>query len=223
MVDFIEENNDIIFSECPKIKNCSICGKEKDLSEFYFRKDSGKYRNECKECHALKGKDYDQKHKEEMKQYYIKNIDRKKKQSKKYREDNQDKIKEARKNYQPIKTKRHLERLKTDVKYKIANKLRIRLNDSLKGQSKTGSAVKDLGCSIEELKQHLELKFYSNPETGEMMSWQNYGLFGWHIDHIIPLVSFDLTDREQFLKACHYTNLQPLWAKENLEKGSKII
>jgi hypothetical protein len=55
------------------------------------------------------------------------------------------------------------------------------------------------------------------------MSWGNYGFRGWHIDHIIPLASFDLTDREQFLKACHHTNLQPMWAKENLSKGSKLV
>ena len=54
------------------------------------------------------------------------------------------------------------------------------------------------------------------------MSWDNYGRTGWHIDHIIPLSKFDLTDREQFLKACHYTNLQPLWAKDNLIKGNKF-
>ncbi len=59
--------------------------------------------------------------------------------------------------------------------------------------------------------------------TKDTMTWDNYGLYGWHIDHIKPLASFDLTDREQFLEACHYTNLQPLWAEENLSKGNKII
>ena len=54
------------------------------------------------------------------------------------------------------------------------------------------------------------------------MNWKGWSVRGWHIDHIIPLVSFDLTDRKQFLKACHYTNLQPLWAEENLRKGAKI-
>jgi hypothetical protein len=54
------------------------------------------------------------------------------------------------------------------------------------------------------------------------MTWDNYGQFGWHIDHIKPLSVFDLTDREQFLEACRYTNLQPMWWKENLSKGSKV-
>jgi hypothetical protein len=70
-----------------------------------------------------------------------------------------------------------------------------------------------LGCSIPELKTYLESKFQ------EGMSWENWGIYGWHIDHIIPLDAFNLTNREEFLKACHYTNLQPLWAEENLKKG----
>lgn len=53
------------------------------------------------------------------------------------------------------------------------------------------------------------------------MVWENYGNDGWHIDHVRPLSSFDLLDPVQFSQACHYTNLQPLWAKDNLSKGNK--
>lgn len=76
-----------------------------------------------------------------------------------------------------------------------------------------GSAIKDLGCTVVELKRYLESQFQDG------MSWENYG--EWHIDHIEPLANFDLTDREQFKKAVHYTNLQPLWAIDNLIKGAK--
>jgi len=107
-------------------------------------------------------------------------------------------------------------RMANDVKFRLARLLRDRLRKSLKGNQKAGSAVRDLGCTVYELKQHLESKFQ------EGMTWENHGLYGWHIDHIMPLASFDLTDREQFLKACHYTNLQPLWAKDNLQKSGKI-
>ena len=104
----------------------------------------------------------------------------------------------------------------TNINYKLSKGLRTRLWSAIKDNQKTGSAVKDLGCSIDELKSYLEFKFLPD------MSWDNYGQYGWHIDHIKPLSSFDLTDRKQLLEACHYTNLQPLWAKDNLSKSDKI-
>ena len=87
---------------------------------------------------------------------------------------------------------------------------------------KVGSAVRDLGCTVEELIKKLEEKFHPNPETGEAMSWENHGLRGWHVDHVKPLASFDLSVRDQFLEAVHFTNLQPLWWKENLSKNDKL-
>ena len=109
---------------------------------------------------------------------------------------------------------RHKERLKTEIGYRLAYYLRVRLNKALKGNYKSGSAVRDLGCSVEELKIYLESLFRDG------MNWGNHG--EWHIDHKKPLDSFDLTDRTQLLEACHYTNLQPLWAKDNLKKGNKL-
>lgn len=106
-------------------------------------------------------------------------------------------------------------RYHSDFNFKLSDILRSRLNKAIKNNQKAGSAVADLGCSIEELKIHLESQFQ------EGMSWGNYGLKGWHIDHIKPLASFDLTKEEELKEACHYTNLQPLWAEDNLSKGAK--
>jgi hypothetical protein len=103
-----------------------------------------------------------------------------------------------------------------DTSRKLSKRLRTRISDAVAGRAKIGSAVCDLGCTIDELKTHLESLF----QTG--MTWDNYGHKGWHIDHIVPLCSFDLSDLDQFKKACHYTNLQPLWAIDNLRKSSKI-
>lgn len=95
----------------------------------------------------------------------------------------------------------------------LAKRLRTRLYVALKKDFKSGSAVRDLGCSIQELRVHLEKKF----QIG--MTWENYGK--WHIDHIKPLSKFNLTEREELLLVSHYTNLQPLWARENIIKGNK--
>lgn len=104
----------------------------------------------------------------------------------------------------------------SDVNTKLRVSLRNRINKLIRNRQKKGSAVYDLGCSVEELKTWLESKFKPG------MTWENWALNGWHIDHVIPLSSFDLTDRAQFKKACHYTNLQPLWWHENLKKSARL-
>lgn len=104
---------------------------------------------------------------------------------------------------------------KTNPQMKLSLALRTRLRRVLQGRIKSVSAVKDLGCSISELKSYLESKFTLG------MTWDNHGLYGWHIDHIRPLASFDLQDLEEIKQAVHYTNLQPLWAEDNLRKHSK--
>jgi hypothetical protein len=93
---------------------------------------------------------------------------------------------------------------------KIAHHLRTRIRRAVK----TGSALKNLGCTIDELRRHLESKF------SEGMTWDNYG--EWQIDHIYPLSKLNLEDPEQFKKACHYSNLQPLWRADNIRKLNKL-
>jgi DNA-nicking Smr family endonuclease len=108
------------------------------------------------------------------------------------------------------------QRYATDVQFRLRHILRSRLREALKGKFKTGSAIKLLGCSVDELVAHLESLFQPG------MNWDNQGVGGWHIDHKKPLALFDLNDPRQVAEACHYTNLQPLWEPDNLSKGTKI-
>ena len=115
-------------------------------------------------------------------------------------------------------TKKYVARRRsTDIQFKLSM-LRNRFNQAIKGNCKSGSAVSDLGCTM------LEFIVYFESLFTEGMSWENNGIGKnkWQIDHIIPLALFDLTDRKQLLRACHYTNLQPLWSVDNTSKGKKL-
>jgi len=101
--------------------------------------------------------------------------------------------------------------------YKIKRRVSARIKEILKLKSfnKKYKTFEIVGCTPQELKEYLEKQFTIG------MSWENHGQFGWHIDHIIPLDS-GITEDEIY-KLCHYTNLQPLWWEENLEKSNKIL
>lgn len=112
-------------------------------------------------------------------------------------------------------TKYRHERRKTDIEFRILQNCRSRLNKVIKGETKSVSTKKLIGCSIEKLLEHLENQFQDG------MTWDNYG--EWHIDHIKPCALFDFTKVKDQRECFHYTNLQPLWAEDNLRKKDKYI
>lgn len=111
--------------------------------------------------------------------------------------------------------KEYIKQYRSQPDRHLAANLRSRLSKALSRKQKTVSMTQYLGCSLDELKTYIESKFLPG------MTWENYSINGWHIDHIKPLNLFDLSDPEQLKEACCYRNLQPLWAKDNRSKGDK--
>lgn len=112
------------------------------------------------------------------------------------------------------KTKR-----KVDTQFVMKERLRDRITKAMRQQGikKTAKTEWLIGCSVKYLMSYLESQFTPG------MTWENRGRFGWHIDHIRPCASFDLSDPEQQRQCFNYTNLQPLWRDDNYRKGSKYI
>jgi hypothetical protein len=195
-----------------KRKAKNIRERERYHKNLEYRKKILKHQKEYYQIHKKEKLEQQKKYRinneEKIKKYEEKRKERKKQYLKEYRQKNREKLRVNKRKYENNK-------LKTNIDFKLALLLRDRLRKAIKNGYKAGSTIKDLGCSIPELKLYLESIFQRG------MSWDNYGVYGWHIDHIIPLKFFNLSNREEFLKACHYTNLQPLWSKENIRKGDK--
>jgi hypothetical protein len=96
----------------------------------------------------------------------------------------------------------HMYKYKNDIFYKLKHRLRSRLRQALKRNYKNSSFNEYLGCSINDLREHVEKLFKPG------MTWDNHGK--WHLDHIIPLSFFDLSSKEEIKKACNFKNIQPL-------------
>ena len=170
--------------------------------------------------------------KERKDKWYNEHKEKVNKRRRKYREDNGNQVREGGRKYYANNKDRYrksIEKRKdkinqyqrnkriTDINFKIKDNLRRRINAVINGSSKSKPTLELLGCEIDVFKHFIEKKF------AKEMNWDNYGRTGWHIDHIIPCSYFDLSKESEQKKCFHYTNLQPLWARDNIIKGDKII
>lgn len=213
-------------------KICSKCKVTKVIAMFYRHSGTAdKLDPRCKECHKAQGKANYLKTKDARKKVQKKYYETNKKEYLKkcaiYRRMNRDKLAKYHVEYRnnpenldKIRTSRNKRvkiRLMSDIQYKMRLYLRNRVRAAIRaaGSRKCAPTLHLVGCDVIDLVKFLEKKFTDG------MTWDNYGK--WHVDHIRPCSSFDLTDPEQQKQCFHYTNLQPLWAKDNLKKSNKII
>jgi hypothetical protein len=227
------------------MKICNRCGIEKELSEFnknkkYCRSCEKEYRKEyrIKNIEKLrvqesnsyyrnheKKKEYREENREKKteynKNYYKKNIDTEKLRVKKYQVENKEILSEKAKKYNTenrdkrnkYKKEWTCRRKEKDPTFRLIIRLRNLLRKSFlrNGYAKKSKSYEIIGISYDEFKLYIESLFIDG------MSWSNFG--EWHIDHKIP-ISWGKTE-EEIIKLNHYTNLQPLWAEDNLSKGNK--
>jgi len=205
-------------------KICSKCKEEKQLCEFAKdkRKPNG-ITSVCLSCVSQYQKNYYAKNSDKIikrvKKYEIENKEKISKSSKLYYEKNKEKIREYKKKWTQLNKERinekERERKKIPlIKLKHIVRNRILVYFKNKGYKKNTKTFDLIGCTAEELKKYIEKLFTDG------MCWEKMGK-EIHIDHIIPLSS--AKTEEELYKLCHYSNLQPLWAKDNLSKKDKIV
>lgn len=198
-------------------KKCNGCNQVKSVEAFNKCTRYG-YQFKCKECRkAYRNKNKEKisigksKHYYENKEHYIS-------YQRTYKETFPDIVKERKREYYQ-KTKQEVnikikKRKEKDSLFKFSCNVRTLITGSFSRQGgfkKNSKTEQLLGCSITELRAHLAKQFLPG------MSLENHG--EWHIDHIIPLASAKTQAEIEAL--CHYTNLQPLWAKDNMKKGAR--
>ena len=219
------------------LRICKLCRKYiqreyKLKNKEKIKNRDKKYREENKEIIKIKRDENKDKNNEYKKQYYLKNENKIKRNIyiKDYVLKNEESIKIKRKEYREknkeiisIRNKIYINTHKSQIKEnrknrirsdyeKISDRIRSRIRMALKSVNlnKCISSSESLGCSIQFFREYLESKFTKG------MTWETWGLYGWHLDHIIPISSFDLSDPEQQKQCFHYTNTQPLWATKEI-------
>jgi hypothetical protein len=199
-----------------KKRNERIRADRKANPEKYKKIDKAKY-EKCKPKILARKKVYYIDNKEAIsdrkKAHYEINKDAILEANRKYQKNNRESINANKREYESKKRK-------NDTLYRLTRFQRdslTRITKVIKGEKENTSlrSAEYLGCSIKEFKNYIESKWQKG------MSWSNNTIRGWHMDHIIPLSS--AKTEQDIIKLCHYTNVQPLWAKENLSKADKIL
>ena len=199
-------------------KTCKKCKKLKDLSEFVTRRQNLKtglktyIGSACKKCHRRR--DRERKTARRADPEWRKKRNAQKRASRLRKKMG---IKLSLQTYHEIKTNRRnykYKRYHTDPNFRLLRILGARVLAALKGKNKSARTVKLIGISVDGCRQHIEAQFV------EGMSWENYA--EWHVDHIVPCASFDLSDDQEQRLCFHYTNLEPLWGPDNMGKGATI-
>lgn len=200
-------------------KICSKCEQEKEVCEFYKNnRNPNLYRTHCKKCMNDNSQQYKKYNKEKVdkknNEYQLKNRELNKFKCCEYKLNNPEHFKNwVNKNKEHRKL--YIENYNLKPINRFKNSIRSRVNEIMNKKYNNPKTIDLLGCDYEFLISYIENKF------NDGMSWNNYGYYGWHIDHIIPLSSAKTED--EVCKLYHYTNLQPLWCKENLRKSNKIL
>ena len=189
-----------------KMKMCIRC--KNSYPESFFYKRGKALRAECKLCFS-----------QSRKLYYENNKDIVRERQNKYYKKNKEQISSYKSKWQKENSERRRvrlnERYRTEPNFRMSVNLRTRLLKAIENKQKSGSTLDLLGCSIEYFTRYLESKFIDN------MSWDNHGTV-WHIDHIKPCSKFDLSKPDHQKVCFHYTNMQPLFAEDNLKKGNRF-
>lgn len=233
--------NEITLGQDEPLKICSKCGNARPLSQFY--KDRCRRRSDCSTCNSSSRSKYQLKHLPQVLEKnrkwrqnnsehclgWLKNYAprRRKNVYNRYHTNEGFRSKVVAESYAyrhdpKNKEKIRATKLRLTLKYRqnpewrLVRNLRRRLNFVLGGKRKCEATMNLVGCTSGQLIRHLETMFHGG------MTWDNYGRAGWHVDHRIPCDFFDLSKPEEQKRCFHYSNLQPLWAGDNLLKGSKI-
>lgn len=233
-----EKDTTLFYKGRPECKDCSKKYAKENAKKIQAR--SSRWYQENKEIVAAKSKVRRDNNPEKQREYAIKNRERKAQYSHEYQLKNKDKIRKQRHEYyeqnkheimrkrkesaKTLETKRLYEKRKynEDPLYRLSRLLRANFRDAVKSEYKKTSVADLLNCSIQEFRRHIESLWT------EGMSWDNHGFSKpgevrkWHIDHILPITSFDLTDYKQQKTCWRYTNLRPLWQEDNFAKSDRL-
>lgn len=205
-------------------QKCNKCEEVKPWTSDFFHKNKNSLHKICKTCRNKTNKKWNQENPDYHSNYYKENHKKVRKQQNELAKINKDKKRNYDKSRREIINERNKERYQQDPVFRIQKIFRSRFRHFLEREI-TKTMTEYIGCSFDELVTHVENQWEN------WMNWENYGNPNgdhskcWHIDHIIPLSSFDYSDGklEQSMKtAWHYSNLRPLKGRENLSKGAKL-